>query len=510
MHWVTLPESDAKRQPAFQDAASAKLWLASQPQAQPLLMQALLSDQIGAIDAAELPPAQAVELLNLLHSAAVPVLASLEVRYTRKALPMLEEEQRVFAASQKLWTRLGIAYLRRTPHFAPRDKHLPLHRAANAFRLAELCHFMAGQECPAQLDELLFAVLLQAESSGILRQPLTDPDYPSLREANIAGLLAWALLLRLIDPYRLTAAQLTVANRALSRWRELCNFHAEADSSAKALEIPLAARFSCALPAGLPYSLGVRSVSRKIRGRIEALRAGETPEALKLGRELSTTACIRLLTDIDMRLAAQPAPASDENGEITLVFGAEHAYSIFTEELLNPDAGMDVLSTTLSNQRMAVFGFDQVSRVQTAVQKLEIPGEKWTLVAGLATRQPADGPRRVAPCLVAANLAGQPKLGILRGLRATADGTLKAHLDWYGGSVQACYLKQLGLREHKQARIAVFLLRDNGQISLVLPNNAPIRPGSGLALDGSSVEHMVPLEVIDRGIDFVRYSCRPG
>ena len=171
---------------------------------------------------------------------------------------------------------------------------------------------------------------------------------------------------------------------------------------------------------------------------------------------------------------------------------------------------MDVQSETLSNQRMAVFGFDQVANMPTAVRKLEIPYENWMQTAGKAIRQGSGGIRRLAPCLIATHHSGQPQLGVLRALLADADGTLSASLDWFSGNVEACRLQQQGLRDTKQPRIAVFLLTNGHQLSLVLPTSAPIRPGIGLALEGDFVRHLVPTEVIDRGIDFVRYACRPS
>ncbi|MFZ2266444.1 MAG: hypothetical protein WAV95_02590 [Azonexus sp.] len=510
MDWLNLPAPESDRQPAFQDLASAKLWLGAQPKAQPLLMQSVLGEQLDALDAAQLPPALAVELLNLLHGAIIPVQASLEVRFTRKALPMPNEEERIFAAAQKLWTRLGIAYLRLAPHFAPREKCPLLFRAANAFRMAQFAHFQASRECPAQLDELLFSTLIQAADAGILRQPHSDSAFRHFGEANIAGLLAWAFLLRLVNPYHMTAAQLTVANRTISRWRELCNFQMDAEHAAPALDIPLAERFGARLPDSVPQYLNIQPVVRKIHARVVSLRAGETPESLKLGRELSGTACIRLLGDIEQRLRPPTKTLDRESGQIILAFGAEHAYAVFREELLNPEAPMDVQSDSLSNQRMALFGFDQVARMPTAVQRLKIPGEPWTLENGQAIRQPEAGPRRLAPCLISANRSERPQLGVLHALLGDASGTLTAKLEWYSGTVEACRLQQPGLRDTKLARVAVFLLNQDGQMSLVLPNNAPIRPGIGLALEGSTMHHLVPTEVVERGIDFVRYACRPG
>ncbi|MDP3538389.1 MAG: hypothetical protein Q8S26_06760 [Azonexus sp.] len=509
MHWLTLPDPRKNITLAFQDVSSARKWLADQPQAQPLQILAALRLQIEAIDGASLAPPLALELLNLLRTAAVPAQENIEPRYFRKALPMQEEDQRSFEVAQQLWTRLGVAYLRLAPHFPAAEKGLPLNRAACAFRMAQFCHFQAAHQCPVQLDHLLFGVLAQAGSSGLLRQSLPDPDFRHLGDANIAGHLAWAFVLRLIDPYRLTATQLIVANRALSRWRELSSFLVAPDTEPKAINVDLTPLFGSALPPGIPCWLDVRSISRKIRQRIQALKAGETPESLKLGRELSASACIRLLDELDDSLRMQQRQASTEIGEIEIAFGGEHAYAVFKGDFLNPVGDLVANSATLSHDRMAMFGFDRVSQMPTAVKKLNVPGEIWTMVDGMAVR-PAEtqGVRRLAPCLIASITHEKPRLGVLFGLQMTADDALTAGLHWYEEKVEAGSLKRLAPHEQKGPKVPAFLLRDDDSISLILPASAGTRLEIGLALEGTSVEHLVPTEVLERGVDYVRYACR--
>ena len=143
------------------------LWVvASQPQAQAMHMLTAIGSQIEAIEGSTLPPPLALELLNVLRSAAVPGQNAIESRYVRKALPMAAEDERSFDLAQKLWLRLGVAYLRLTPHFPPAGKCLPLQRAACAFRMAQYCHFLAARECPVLLDRLLFAVLDRGHRMG--------------------------------------------------------------------------------------------------------------------------------------------------------------------------------------------------------------------------------------------------------------------------------------------------------------------------------------------------------
>ena len=509
MHWLALPEPRRNITLAFHDGASARAWLAAQPQAQAQHMVAALRLQIEAIDGSALPPSEALELLNLLRAAAVPAQENLEVRYFRKALPMPEDDQRCFEHAHSLWTRLGVAYLRLAPQFPPAAKALPLNRAACAFRMAEYCHFQAARQCPESLDRLLFGVLAQAESNGVLRQPLADPDFRHLGDANIAGHLAWAFLLRLIDPYRLTSPQLIVANRAISRWRELCTFQATPDDAPKSQTVDLLPLFGGQLPEGIPRWLDVRPVARKIRHRLEALKAGQSPESLKLGRELSAAASIRLLSELDASLKSPQRAASTEIGEIEIAFGAEHAYAVFTGDFLNPVGNLEASSTVLAHDRLAMFGFDRVSQMPTAVKKLNVPGEVWTMVDGMVVRPPElQGTRRLAPCLIASTSQGKPRLGVLFGLQTTASEALTGGLHWYDETVEACSLKRPPSHVQNAPRIPAFLLRSADTVSLILPASAGARLDVGLALDGASLEHLVPTEVLERGVDYVRYGCR--
>lgn len=506
MDWITLPEPRKNIALAFNDLSSANAWLAAQPQAQPMHMLAAISLQIEAIEGNPLPPGTAVELLNLLRTAAVPAQEVIESRYVRKALPMLDDDQRSFEVAQRLWTRLGTAYLRLVPHFPPVDKCLPLHRAACAFRMAEYCHFLAARECPRSLDQLLFAVLTQAESSGQLRQPLADPDFPHFGDANIAGHIAWAFMLRLIDPYRLSAAQLTVANRAVSRWRELASFQTMPDDDLQGHSVDLAPLFGDALPEGIPRWLDVRKVTHKIEQRIEGLRAGESPEALKLGRELSPAACIRLLREMEASLEVHSQTPSTEIGEIELAFGADYAYAAFTGEMLVTTGSLDTGSASLAHQRMALFGFDRVSTMPTAVKKLNVPSENWLLVDGKAIR-PADrrGARRQSPTLIATTSLGAPRLGVMVGLQSIPGGALAANLQWYEERVEAARLARLPQDKHLPV-VPVFLLHDGATCTLTVPSNAGVRLNIGLALEGASISHLLPTEVLERGVDFVRYA----
>ena len=509
MHSIDLPKLRTVAALAFQTEDSARDWLASQPQTQPLLMLNALQGQIDAIDAAALPPQTALKLLNALRKAAVPQEATNEVRYTRKALPMQADDQRCFEAAHQLWTDLAIAYLHLADQLPPDEMVVALNRAASSIRLAQYCHFLAACECPPLLDQLLFTTLAKSMDNDSLLTPLADPDYPHLGESNTAGHISWALLLRLIDPYRLSAAQLTVANRGLSRWRELAIFQANADDAAKGLTIDLSLAFPTASSATDTHLwLNVRTVSRKIRNRIEALNAGESPESLKLGRELSPSATLRLLNQLQASLQRHKPHTSTEVGEIELCFGGENAYAIFKEVHLNPHGAMDEKAASLAHQRMAMFGFDRLSQMPSAVKKLNVPSESWNMVDGKALRQPSeDGTRRISPCLIASKLGNQARLGVMTGLQMTATGTLAAELLWFDEEIEAGWLKQQGALEQIKPKQAIFLLSRGSSLSLIVPVNCNVRPDTKVMLEGVSCQQIIVGQVLERGTDFVRYAC---
>jgi len=503
MHWLELPPPGSNGVPAFLDGAGAAAWLASQPQAQPLRMLEALGEQVRAIDAAAWPGARTLAVLEALRHSIVTLVAAVDSRFLRKSLPLLAEDQRVFTSTQQLLSGLGVAYLRLAAHLPPAEKLVPLHRAAIALRQAEFCHFQAAQEMPPQLDRWLFGILAQAESAGIQRQPIRDPEFPEFAESNIAGHVAWAFLLRLVDPYHLSAAQLAVTNRAFSRWREMAGFQAMPDDDPKARAVPLEPLFGASLPEGVPRWLDVRPVARKMRQRVESLNAGESPESLKLGRELSVAACIRLFHDLDEQLRRQLGTPATEVGEIELLFGADNAYALLAGKSLEVQTLTDK-SKAISRQRMEVFGFDRVSQLPNAVKRLNLPSEVWQQIDGQVVRSPSLKARRQSPCLVATPGEGGARLGVLSALRARADESLVARLYWYPWRIEACVLKAAA---GGSGRLPAFLMHEEEGLALLVSPSAGVRLNGELALDEAAVERVVPFEVLERGADFVRYAC---
>lgn len=509
MHWLKLPKPQTRTAPAFTDPLNAKIWLAGLPPNQPLQNLSALTQQIAAVDGSTLPPAKAVELLDLLRTAAIPHQAAVEMHFQRKALPMAEGDRRVFEIAEFLWQTLAIAYLRKAMELPAEEQAAPLQKAATAQRLNQYCHYQAAHEVTPLSVHVLFAILGQAQSSDTLLQPVADSDYPHFGVSHIAGHLTWAFLLLLIDPYQLSPAQLIVANRALSRWRELSEFRTSPSPDPQGYSLDLTPLFvPPPFPSGLLRWLEIRKIGNKITSRINSLQKGETPESLKLGRELSGAACIRLLHLIDSNLQAQYRPTATEVGEIELAFGTEHAYVVFKGENLTNVERFNPTNSQVTNQRLGLFGFDQISHVPDSVKKLAVPSETWHLVDGRAVRKrDTVGERRQSPCLIVSKRKDKLSLGVMRGLRVCEDGALTSELEWFYERIEVGFFNAKGSSQDA-TRHPVFLLRDGDEMSLIAPAHAVVRVNEALFLSGIAIGKVIIGGVIERGADFVHYSVR--
>lgn len=507
MHFVTLPEARSDIPPAFTDPNAARKWLKSLPQTQPLALLIAITEQTCAIDASPSPTDDALALIDCLRQGAVVAAEALAPRFLRKPLPLPPEDMRCFDTLQDFWLAQAFAYLRRVPQLPPRQRALPLHRAASSLRQAQLAHFQAAQEIDARLDHLLLACLGYAEQAGCLRNLLADPAFRHLGEDSIAGHLAWAFMLRICDPYRFSSAQLAVVNRTLSRWRELADFlDTEGDTSPPTQAIDLGTFLLGDYPEGLPRWLGLRKVQRKIRQRLDALAAGESPETLKLGRELSSSAAISLLRLIASELSSPSELPMTEMGNIELIFGPEHAYAVFTGEALNR-SNTRLAGSSAPSQQRAIFGGDHSATQPAAINRMDIPREAWQLVDGFAIRPQHDpSARHLAPCLIAKYIDKVTTIGVLEGLREARDGSLSASLRWFDEALAAVRLLRPG---RPGEYVPAFLLGKGDTGSLITPTGGGLRLEGAVRIEGFTTATLTVGRVLERGSDFVRYAVQP-
>ncbi len=511
---LSLPAPDASLVSTVHDAAEARAWLAAQPLAQPLRMARALLQEIRAVDTCAAVPIERMELLDALRGAVIQAESGITVRYANKPLPLLEEEQSAFDTARHLWHALAIAYLRAAPMLPPVQLVQAMHRGAVALREALYCHYVAGIEADATVLHLLYELLGTAESLHVQRIAVIDPDFRHLGESTIAGDVAWSLLLHFCDPYRLSPAQFNVANRAISRWCSFASFQAERDEDPKAKAIPLAKWLGEEIVSeGGPKWLEVRPVIRKIRKRIESLEAGETPEQLKLGRELTAPACIRLMRDLDraLRPDARPQGVLLKKATVDLVFGNENLYILIAGKPM-VESQLTTQSSSISHERMALFGFDNMANRIDHVGAIRAPAESWAVEDNWILRAAPAGGQVIAPLLVGIRPTGSeaPQLAVLFGVRQTNDGWLAANLRLLPAPA-ASGIPKSGLATQMKGviRQPAFLLpaehESDTPASICLPTGSGMREGMLLELEESPVAHLRLREVIERGSNFTRF-----
>jgi len=514
---LTLPDPKAKASTTLRDAAEAQAWVAAQQQAQPMrLLRAVLAE-IEGIDASAITPGVRVDMLDALRPAIVLTEASIELRYANKPLPLVDDENAAFEAAWQVWHALAIAYLRASSFLPPAEALRPLHRAAIALRESLHCHYIAGQEAPQSILQLLYELLLTAESRDLGRTPLIDPDYKHLGDSSIAADIAWSFLLHFCDPYRFSAAQFAVANRALSRWRELAGFQSHPDDSPKARVITLAPWLGEEIiTEDGPRYIDVRPVVRKIRRRIESLEAGETPDQLRLGRELSGPACIVLLRMLSDALRPNASFAGDavspKTTSVELIFGHEHMFAAITGEPLEGLQQVSAKSDRISHERIALFGFDNMAnRVDNAAETLKIPSETWGAEDGWVLRAANAGAQVLGPALVAMRdpESGNAQLAVLFSVRQSIEGWLMATLRRLPGPASVGVQRIANAPVKNAPQTPAFLLPEDADAgipaSICLPTGSGARTGALMALDRCNVPHLRLTDVIERGTNFVRF-----
>jgi len=411
------------------DAASASAWLARQPQANVPALQTALLQVLEAMNGWRLPAQNRFEALEALRETLFAVDGECRRRFERKPLPLAEAEQAVFDAARRLWHAAATGYLHclrsavdaSTAGSSSEPERLAqfaagvAHRALVSLRLELTVNLLAGHEASGALWRNLHATLASAEELGICDTPVQDRLLGETRDSTLSGQYAMALLLYLARPWELSRAQFAAASRWFARWRETVATltqppAASDDSSAEAPPTRLLAldlALDRALPRrgeipGIPRWLVLDGVLRKMRQRRRALAAGETPEALKLGSELRSEDCARLLETLSERLkeaARRPPLRSCGDGlngpggvSLAVVVGLADIYRWLGGSALATSDDDAMRLQRRQQEQIAIFG--HVVRHEAAAVSTEswrVAAEEFAAIASADAPADADG-----------------------------------------------------------------------------------------------------------------------
>ncbi|MBK1681655.1 hypothetical protein [Rhodocyclus tenuis] len=591
MTWFNLPltqdppsgDGANAATPVVVDAASASAWLARQPQANALGLQSSLLQALEAMNGWRLPAQKRFDALEALRETLFAVDDECRRRFERKPLPLAENEQRVFDTARRLWHAAATGYLHclrsavdatasggdpaRITQFAA----CVAHRALVSLRLELTNNLLAAHEADGTLWRNLHAILATAEELGVRDTAVVDRLLGETRDSTIGGQYAMALLLHLAQAWSLSRVQFLACSRWFARWRETVPVLSERpqrdDASGKAAAaaptrlLALDLALDRALPRrgevpGIPRWLVLDGVLRKMRQRRRALAEGESPEALKLGSELSADDCSKLLDTLMARLkeAARRAPLracdgtnGSESPRLGVVAGLPDIYHWLGGPTLAATDDAALRLQRREQEQIAIFG--HVVRNEAAA----ITPEVWQLAqeecdacqaedAGtdpakanqlqLRLCRPAGtGSGRLSPReLIAAKLPGETGVQLLRvdSVLARLDGSLSLLVHLLPGTPQALLAEARERGSGRQLRETALLLAitesaaasdsltgqdgvpqpgdGKQQYLAVVPAGLPGR-SSALALNGSDKHRYRLLQCREHGVGDEVWEC---
>jgi len=546
MTWFSLPITQPDRKAAFADAAGAATWLSGQPQTNAPAMQAELARQIQSLNAYRMAPSERFATLEALRKTIFAVDGECRRRFENRALPLAPAEQGALDTSRRLWRACAVGYLHCLRACLDHETGVAelaariAHRALVSLRMEQTSCYLGGREVDAEIWRNLHAILASAEQLGVARDPVADRLLEETSESTINGQYAMSLLLHLSRPFELNRVQFSAVTRWLARWREQAAILSEAEEGAKSRSIRLdlaqdRPTHETGGTSGIPRWLSLSGVLRKIRKRLEALEAGESPESLKLGSGISSeasTALLKTLADNLKRPQASEAGPLPGGATASVVVGLDAIYRQLGGKSLKAPAEPTSVNRRAQDQ-IALFGH-MVDN--TAEQNAAPPQEAWLLMPALASVVLAPAPDSVVTAedspgalrlsrpagggearlsnksLLAVRLpeARSFALAAVSSLYARGDGSLHAVVQLFPGDPQPLVAqvreRPMGKVSHQPALMLPAAAAVGSPLSVVLPAGLPAR-----ALSVSLLQEQ-PLALrlaacLERGGDYERWSC---
>ncbi len=452
----------------FRDAAGAERWLATQPQANVPAMLANLHSQIEAFGQVTVTPRERFRTLETLRKAVFSVAGASQRRFENKPLPLAPVEREVLDAVCRLWKTCATAYQICLDACAKGDPALSnraarvAHRVSACLRREQMQCYAAGVEPGADFWKRQHAAFLTAERLGVAAEPVEDRLLAETRESTIAGQYAMAVMLYLARPYVLASGHFATVVRWLVRWREQAAILSAPSPDRRGGEVLLDLAGAAPIDNAsgtpqLPRWLSLDRVLRKIRSRMAALDAGESPESLKLGSGLPAATCRMLLEDLAGHLQRPPfglAGVSDNMPRLAVGTGLHRIHSLMGGEglqaELNPNVSVD---DRLFKEQLAVFGH-VVREVSSEEQQ---PLESWRLAFKereelVVLRAPNDGSSRLAlRSLLAIRQRDHFLLAVITGIQQRDDGLLHAVINLFP---EGALPRAIEMRDKTTGRVA--------------------------------------------------------
>jgi hypothetical protein len=517
---------------ALQDVASAKAWLARQPQANATQLQAALATEIARLNQGAATPAARLSILEFLREAVSFAQGECVKKFSGRALPLAPHEQFAYEASRTLWQLLGDGYrlcLDAAEAGDPEMRSQAALAAQRAIATASMLQFdayRAQHEVGSVFWQNLHRLYAAAERLGCAETEVDDGLRLIGKSVTPGACYALVLLFYTISPYQLNQRQLIVLRRWIARWcpKVAILRTPPADDNLAALPVDIAG----AGPAGPSGNAGgslrwldTTAMRGSIRVRLVKLKEGVAPVELTLGDDLSAEVAEELLLHL-YRHSSRSAlprvhPRRDAHGEIRVASGLGGIHFHVSGKLFREPGSTSTMTRQHANE-MATLG-----RVSTAEEEeramRDFAPETWRLLdqsaGGLRIAREAGPPQRRlgAGQLIALKGQGDESflLAITRWLVAVGNGEVNAGVMWIPGAplgVTARTTELAGRETFERAFVMPEIARLKVPATLILPLNS-FRGPREVELVNPTLGRLKLTALMMRGMDFDRVLFEP-
>jgi cyclic-di-GMP-binding protein len=302
----SLAKSSAALQ--FQDAAGCMRWIAGLPVTNVQLAHQMLSEQVSALTAADVPALERLKILEALKETSHFAQAEVAKRYLGKPLPLDQVDAQAWKSVIGLWHELGANYQRCLSSYREGDLAISPFAALVTLRCLRAAghalfeHYQVYREPDAAAWRAFHQLFAFAEEHGISRMRVQDVFARHDADSSCAEAYAHALLANLANPYSLSVRQMVFLQRWLDKWSSLVNLSAQPLPPGPIP--PIAVDFSGDAPATLAERvtagtsvryLDLEQIAKTLRQTINLLKQGQTPGKLGLGDDARQPGCESLI-----------------------------------------------------------------------------------------------------------------------------------------------------------------------------------------------------------------------
>lgn len=404
---MSLPATTTDHRPEFATADECRAWLGAAPLANAVQAQAQMLRQLNLLNRYTVPAAERLAILELLRKSLHFAQRESARRFAGKPLPLAPPEQAAYDACRSLWQAQLTGYLHcleavRTGDTAVQPQTaLLLERALGALADAQLDHYRAGCQPPAEHWRALHELYAAAEKLGLADRAVEDTLRLGKNPCAACVVYADALLLHAASPHEMPLRQLGWLARWSRRWSLKI---AIVDAPPAATHsVPLCVDLASDQPAGYrPRDGGINrwldttALRQSLKRRLNLLEQGAAPAEIQLGDDCTQPACGEALRQAYQRWCRGGIVRGHERrpagGECLIVAGIEaiHYYLAGRKPFRQPGhANVDLLRR--EREEIATFGrvasrhLDDYSKQQGyQLNKWEVI-EEWSLLDESAT-----------------------------------------------------------------------------------------------------------------------------